>query len=144
MFVKQISVFIENRRGRLAEFTKVLGDAGIDLIALSVADTTDFGILRTIVTDTDRAINLLREAGYTVSITDVLAVSVPDTPGGLAQVIAHLSEGSISIEYLYSFVRNVDGQAIVIFRVDKLVPTYELLKSRGVTLLDQAQVRNLQ
>ena len=144
MFVKQISVFIENRRGRLAEFTKVLGEAGIDLIALSVADTTDFGILRAIVKDTDAAVEILKKAGYTVSITDVLAVAVKDRPGGLASVIGCLNDNGISIEYLYSLVRNFEGQAVVIFRVDKLVPTYELLKKEGVTLLDQSHIRAMQ
>ena len=97
MFVKQISVFIENRKGRLADFTKVLGDAGVDLVALSVADTTDFGILRAIVTDTEKGVKVLRDAGYTVNITDVLAVAVPDVPGGLAKVVGVLSEKNISI-----------------------------------------------
>lgn len=143
MFVKQISVFIENRRGRLADFTQVLGENGVDLIALSVADTTDFGILRAIVTDTDSAVEILKSAGYTISITDVLAVAVPDKPGGLAKVIRYLSDESISIEYMYSFVRNVDGKAVVIFRVDKLAATYEILKAKGVTLLDQSQVRTV-
>ncbi|MBE5760616.1 MAG: ACT domain-containing protein [Clostridiales bacterium] len=140
MFVKQISVFIENRKGRLADFTKVLGDAGVDLVALSVADTTDFGILRAIVTDTEKGVKVLRDAGYTVNITDVLAVAVPDVPGGLAKVVGVLSEKNISIEYLYSFVRNVNGCAIIIFRVDQPVQTADMLRENGITILNQEEI----
>ena len=105
MYVKQISVFIENAPGKLADFTRFLGEKGIDLVSLSIADTTDFGILRGIVTDYERAVRLIEEAGYTVCLTDVLAVQVPDRPGGLAEILTLLSESSIGIEYLYSFVR---------------------------------------
>ena len=87
MYVKQISVFIENTPGRLAHFTKLLGDNNIDLVSLSVADTTHFGILRGIVADYEKAVKLISDNGYTVKLTDVLAVSVPDHPGGLAEVL---------------------------------------------------------
>lgn len=91
MYVKQISVFIENTPGRLAHFTKLLGDNNIDLVSLSVADTTHFGILRGIVADYEKAVKLISDNGYTVKLTDVLAVSVPDHPGGLAEVLETLS-----------------------------------------------------
>jgi hypothetical protein len=120
MYVKQISVFIENTPGRLADFTRLLGEHQIDLVSLSIADTTHFGILRGIVADYERAEKIIGEAGYTVRLTDVLAASVPDQPGGLASVLKMLSENGISIEYLYSFVRNAGKNALIIFRVEEL------------------------
>lgn len=107
--VKQLSVFLENSKGRLASMTRALGDAGIDLLALSIADTTSFGILRAIVDDTDKAMAVLKEAGYTVNTTEVLAVLVPDSPGGLAGVLGLLNDAHVNVEYLYSFVRKAQG-----------------------------------
>ncbi len=143
MYVKQISVFIENTPGRLAGFTKLLGEHQIDLVSLSIADTTHFGILRGIVADYERAERLISEAGYTVRLTDVLAASVPDQPGGLAQVLGMLSESGISIEYLYSFVRNAGKNALIIFRVEELERAAQVLKDNGVRLLTQEEVRLL-
>jgi hypothetical protein len=140
MFVKQISVFIENRQGMLAEFTQKLGEAGLDLIALSIADTTNFGILRAIVADTERAFTVIREAGYAASLTDVLAVAVPDRPGGLSEVLTALHGAQISVEYLYSFVRNVQENAVIIFRVDEPERAMEVLRVKGVRLLSQEEV----
>ncbi len=143
MYVKQISVFIENTPGRLADFTKLLGENQIDLVSLSIADTTHFGILRGIVADYERAEKLISEAGYTVRLTDVLAASVPDVPGGLAKVLGMLSENGISIEYLYSFVRNAGKNALIIFRVEELDKAAQALKDNGVRLLTQEEVRLL-
>ena len=140
MFIKQISVFIENRHGRLEEFTTLLGENGIDLIALSIADTTNFGILRAIVADNERALGLVRDHGYTANLTEVLAVAVPDSPGGLAGVLTMLRDGSISIEYLYSFVRRVGKDAIIIFRVDQPDKAAALLQEKGVRLLSQEEI----
>ncbi len=140
MFIKQISVFIENRHGRLEEFTTLLGENGIDLIALSIADTTNFGILRAIVADNERALGLVRDHGYTANLTEVLAVAVPDSPGGLAGVLTMLRDGSISIEYLYSFVRRVGKDAIIIFRVDQPEKAAALLQEKGVRLLSQEEI----
>jgi hypothetical protein len=143
MYVKQISVFIENTPGRLADFTRLLGDNQIDLVSLSIADTTNFGILRGIVADYERAEKMISEAGYTVRLTDVLAASVPDVPGGLAKVLGMLSENGISIEYLYSFVRNAGKNALIIFRVEELDKAAQVLKDNGVRLLSQEEVRLL-
>ena len=140
MFVKQISVFIENRPGRLAEFTQMLGKAGIDLIALSIADTTNFGVLRAIVNDSEKAFKVIQDGGYTVNITEVLAVAVPDQPGGLGTVLKLLDDNSISVEYLYSFVRRVKDSAVVIFRVDRPEESAKLLTEKGVRLLTQEEV----
>jgi len=143
MCVKQISVFIENTPGKLAQFTRLLGENGLDLVSLSVADTTHFGILRGIVADYERAVELIAENGYTVKLTDVLAVAVPDRPGGLAEVLEKLAVNDIAVEYLYSFVRNADGYAFIIFRVDKLPEAVEVLINAGVKLLSQEEVRKL-
>ncbi len=140
MFVKQISVFIENRQGMLAEFTKTLGEAGLDLIALSIADTTNFGILRAILADTERAFTVIREAGYAASLTDVLAVAVPDKPGGLSEVLIALQDAQVSVEYLYSFVRNVQENAVIIFRVNEPEKAVDVLNAKGVRLLTQDEV----
>ncbi|MGD9560530.1 MAG: ACT domain-containing protein [Oscillospiraceae bacterium] len=140
MSVKQISVFLENRPGALEAFTQLLGQNDIDLIALSIADTTDFGILRAIVSDNERTLALVRQHGYTASLTDVLAVAVPDAPGGLAGALATLREGDVSIEYLYSFVRRVGQNAIIIFRVDKPRQAESLLGAKGIRLLSEDEI----
>ena len=133
MFIKQISVFIENRHGRLTEFTKLLGKNDIDLIALSIADTTNFGILRAIVSDNDKALKIS-------NLTEVLAVAVPDVPGGLDGVLQLLSDNDIFIEYLYSFVRRVGNDAIIIFRVDQPERCAQLLKDNGIRILEQNEI----
>ncbi|MGI6161688.1 MAG: ACT domain-containing protein [Christensenellales bacterium] len=140
MFVKQVSVFIENKKGRLAALTKLLSDNNIDLIALSIADTTNFGILRCIVNDTAAALDALRAAGFTASTTDVLAVEVPDKPGGLAEVLSIIDKADISVEYLYSFVRTQNDNALIIFRMEDTRGALEVLKKSGVTMLSQEQV----
>src|SRR6266581_5489302 len=99
MKVEQISVFIENKSGRLAEIARLLGEAGINIRALSLADTTDFGILRLIVNDAEKAKAVLKERGFTVSKTEVVAVEIPDRPGGLADLLQVLDEGGINVEY---------------------------------------------
>ncbi|MEA4898039.1 ACT domain-containing protein [Bacillota bacterium Meth-B3] len=143
MYVKQISVFLENSKGTLARMTRLLGEAGLDLIALSIADTEHYGILRCIVTDAAKAIAVLKEAGYTARLTDVLAVCVDDRPGGLADVLDALSSEAISVEYLYSFVRTTGNYALVIFHLSDIARGRELLLEKGVRLLDQDELRAL-
>ena len=143
MYIKQISVFIENTPGRLAEFTRLLGNEHIDLISLSIADTTSFGILRGLVVDYERAAKIIAEAGYTVRVTDVLAASVPDEPGGLAKVLAILSENGVSVEYLYSFIRNAGHNALIILRVEEIDKAAALLEAHGVKTLSQEDVTAL-
>ena len=143
MYVKQISVFLENSTGSLAELTRLLGEKGIDLIALSIAHTEHYGILRAIVSDTDKAVSELKNAGYTVKLTDVLAVSVPDKPGGLSVVLEALAEENIGVNYVYSFVRSSGSHALVIFRVTDLEAAERLFRAHNVTLLTQEQVREL-
>lgn len=140
MFVKQISVFIENRQGRLAEFSRLLAQNEIDLVAISVADTTNFGILRAVTGDYEKTAEILRGNGYTANLTDVLAVAVPDEPGGLAAVLQMLSDADISIEYLYSLVRRVGENAVIIFRVDAPGEAVKLFRTKGVKLLQQSDI----
>ncbi len=143
MFVKQISVFLENTKGSLARLTRLMSKNGIDLIALSIADTEQFGIMRCIVSDTDKCLRIMKEAGYVARLTDVLAVSVPDTPGGLTNVLALLNAADISVEYLYSFVRNSGSHALVIFRMNDNERAIRVLQEGDVTLLTQEEVRSL-
>jgi len=143
VFVKQISVFLENTRGSLFELTRVLADGKVDLIALSIADTENYGILRCIVSDTEKAVQLLRDDGYTVKVTDVLAVAVPDAPGGLHKVLSCFDENGISVEYLYSFVRRVDGKAHVIVRADDREAAAKVLRAAGAEMIGEEQVRSL-
>ncbi len=138
--VRQISVFVENKRGRLARITEVLGQAGIDLIALSIADTTNFGIMRCIVSDTDSTIKLLRDNGFTASTTEVIVAEVPDKPGGLASVLDTLDENGISVEYLYSFVRTHGRNALILFRVEEVAAASEALAMSGIKLLSEEDI----
>lgn len=117
MLVKQISVFLENKSGRLAEVTRTLGDNNIDISALSIADTTDFGILRLIVDKPEKAEEVLKAEGFTVSSTSVIAIRVQDKPGGLAQALGVLDKENIDIEYMYAFVSKTEDEALVILRV---------------------------
>lgn len=135
MLVKQISVFVENATGRLSTLTKALGEAGIDIIAISIADTVDFGILRCIVTDPDKAVDVLKKNGFTASITKVLAVEVDDAPGGLAKVLECLSEKRIGVDYVYSFIRARSDHALVLFKVDDTDKAIETLQEQNVPIL---------
>lgn len=127
MLVKQISVFLENKSGRLAEVTRVLGENGIDMIALSLADATDFGILRLIVNDPEKALLVLKECGFTVSSNDVISLNVEDVAGGLAKVLKILEDDNIGIEYMYAFVGK-SKEATVIIRVEDINLALKALK----------------
>ena len=132
MSIQQISVFLENRAGQLAEITKVLAGAGVDLRAISIAETADYGVLRMIVDEAPRAKNILLESGYIMSVTPVLAVAVPDAPGGVASVLELLAEGKIDIEYMYSLFTHVEGKAYIVFRVAEAEKFVALLASRDI------------
>jgi hypothetical protein len=132
MTIDQISVFVENEPGKLADVTKVLADADVDLRAMSIADTRDFGILRVIVNDAYGATNALKTAGYVVSLTKVLAVEIEDKPGGLADVLACLAKEAVSVEYLYAFVSRKAGNACVILRVEDTDRAVKVLVDAGV------------
>ncbi len=143
MKVEQISVFLENKAGRLAEVTHVLGREGINIRALSLADTTDFGILRLIVNDREKAKKALKEAGFTVGITQVIAVEVEDKPGGLAKILKLLADEGINVEYMYAFVERSSGNAVLIFKFEDLDRAIEILKGHGVKVIPGERVYSL-
>jgi hypothetical protein len=132
MLVKQISVFIENKAGRLADVATCLANEGIDTRALSLADTTNFGVLRLIVDQPEKALEVLKACNFAVSITDVISVLVPDVPGGLAEVLKIFNERNLDIEYMYAFIGKESGKAIVILRVDKPEEAMEKLKDTNI------------
>ncbi|MEN6315206.1 MAG: ACT domain-containing protein [Clostridiaceae bacterium] len=143
MVVKQISIFLENKSGRLAEVTKILGEKNIDISALSIADTTHFGILRLIVNKPETAEEVLKENGFTVSITSVIAIGVQDKPGGLAKALEVLDGKNIGIEYMYAFVSKKEDEALVILRVEDPDRAVEALKCSGISVLTSDQVYKL-
>ncbi|HOA41105.1 MAG: ACT domain-containing protein [Halanaerobiales bacterium] len=142
MLIKQISIFLENKSGRLAEVLNILGKNNIDLIAISISDTTDFGILRLIVNKPEEAEKVLQESGCTVNSTEVLAVSVEDKPGSLAEVLAVLARESIDIEYLYAVGKDTRG-AVVIVRVNDLDRAIKILTENKIELLSAERLYKL-
>jgi hypothetical protein len=135
MRVEQISIFLENKSGRLAEVTSVLAAAGVNIRALSLAETADFGILRLIVDKIDRAKQALKDNGFTIGKTEVVALEVPDRPGGLAEIVRILGAAEINVEYMYAFVQRSKDNAIVIFRFDELDKAIQVLTGAGVRIL---------
>lgn len=140
MFIKQISIFAENRSGSVKEITGVLRNADINIRALSIADTTDFGVVRLIVDKTAEAVEALKASELTVVKTDVIAVSVDDNPGAFHMALEALSEGNVSMEYAYAFVSPIGGGATVIMRCREQEKAIELLKAKGIKLLSQEDV----
>lgn len=134
--MEQISIFIENKSGRLAEVARLLGEAGVNVRALSLADTSDFGILRLIVNDREKAKQILKENGFTVSKTEVVAIEVPDRPGGLCEILQVLDKESINVEYMYAFVERCGENAVIIFRFDETEKAIQILLNRGFNVLD--------
>ena len=132
--VYQISVFLENRAGQLADISGVLAKNDVDLRAISIAETADYGILRMIVSDAHKAMTILMDHGYLLSMTPVLVVAVPDQPGGMAQVLAALAEGEIDIEYMYSLFTHTEGKAYIVFRVTETEKFVELMARHGIAL----------
>ena len=143
MSVKQISIFLENRGGRLADVTKVIGENGIDISALSIADTTDFGILRMILSDPVKAEQVLKENGYAVSISPVLAIAIDDSPGALSKVLQKLGEEGIEVEYIYAFIGKSDTRALVVLKVKDMDKAAGILTDMGVDVLKDEEVYKL-
>ena len=143
MTVQQISVFVENKPGQLAEFTKLLEEKHIDLRALSMAEAEDFGILRIIVDDTYNTVQTLKEAGYVCSITPVVAVEVEDKPGALVNVVNTLADGGVNLEYMYAFLTPKKEAAYVVFRVADSDAAVELLGNAGIKAISQEDMEKL-
>lgn len=143
MKVEQISIFLENKSGRLADVTGVLASAGINIRALSLADTADFGILRLIVNDTEKAKQVLKANGFTVGKTEVIAVEVPDRPGGLSEILDIIKGKEINVEYMYAFIQKSGDRAIIIFRFDELEKAIDTLQEAGISILKGEDVYSL-
>ena len=137
MSIKQISVFLENTTGRICEVTQTLANAGINLRAISIADTADFGILRLIVDKNEQAINALSAAGFTTRQTDVAAVEIDDKPGSLAALMEICQKSGINIEYLYASLEGKEGKAVVIFKLEDHESGFSVLEKNGLKLADR-------
>jgi hypothetical protein len=143
MYTKQVSVFLENRKGRLAEVTKLLNDEGINIRALSLADGSDFGILRLIVNDRARCLRVLKAHDFAAQETDVIAVEVEDKPGSLHRVVEALDREGINVEYMYAFFEQKGENAIVVFKIDDGARAVEALKKNGISVMPENMIQNL-
>ncbi len=140
MAIRQVSVFIENRKGALADPLRALSEAGIGLRALSIADTSDFGILRIITDDNTKAAFVLSEHGYVCSVTEVVAACADDKPGGLADLLTILSEQGVDVEYVYAFVAKTGNHAWVVMRVNDNAAAERILRASNITLVSEADI----
>ncbi|MBQ4050571.1 MAG: acetolactate synthase [Oscillospiraceae bacterium] len=143
MAVKQISVFVENKPGKLAELTNVLHQHEIDMRALSIAEAEDFGVVRIIVNDSYNTACVLKDAGYILSVTPVLAASIDDKPGALDAILDILGEADINLEYIYAFLGRVQGKAYMVMRVSDCEKAADVLTKKGIRLYDQTDLENL-
>ena len=132
MFLKQLSIFVENKPGRLEAIIDTLGKNNINIRALSIADTTDFGILRLIVDDVDRAKSVLKETGVISKRTDVVAVFLDDRSGGLAKVLSVLTAGGLNIEYMYAFLTKTEGKALMVLKADDEQKALDVLEANSI------------
>jgi hypothetical protein len=143
MFAEQISIFVENKEGRLAEVTAILRDAGVNIRALSLADTTDFGVLRLIVNDNEKAEKALKKEGFTVGMTKVMVVEVIDKPGGLNQILDPLSENEVNVEYMYAFSNPQCKNAVMVFRFDDYDKALKVLNEKNIRVVQREEIDRL-
>ena len=143
MAVKQISIFVENKEGRIKKAIDTLARAGINIRALSIADTTKYGILRLIVSDNEKAIEALEKDGFIVKENEVIVLAVPDEPNGLNSTLAIFDEKDINLEYLYAFVSSKVDEAIVAMRLENMEKAIEALKDSDAKILDENDIREL-
>lgn len=143
MAIKQLSVFVENKEGKLREITDILAKAGIDIRALSIADTSEFGILRLIVRDPHKAKALLEKNGFVATINDVVGVEINDRPGGLAEIVRLFAERDINMEYMYAFLTRTENKAYLVVRVDDASEVETLLESEKIRILTPADIDNM-
>jgi hypothetical protein len=138
--VQQLSLFLENQPGQIVKPCRLLASEGVNIRTLSVADTKQFGILRMIVSEWDRATQLLHAAGYVVNVTEVVAIEVPDEPGGLSRILEVLENSPVNVEYMYSFAFGRRDTAVMIFRFDLPDAAIELLQAAGISVVDSVEV----
>ena len=143
MSVKQISVFLENAKGRLAEVTRTLSREKINIRALSLADTADFGVLRIIVDNPDRALSILKAHGFVAQVTEVVAVEVEDRPGGLSRILEVLDQDNVNVEYMYAYVEKSRENAIVICRIDDRERALQILEKNGIATISAEALKAL-
>ena len=143
MQAEQISVFLENKTGRLAEVTGILAESKVNIRALALADTSDFGVLRLIVDDNMKAVKALKNRGFTVGRTDVVAVEVEDRPGGLHRLLDMLHKADINVEYMYAFVQHSGENAVMIFRFDNIDEAVKVLEKHNVKVINGSEVYTL-
>lgn len=140
MLIKQISVFVENKFGRVAKIIELLGENNINISALSIADTTDFGILRLIVDKSDEAVDILKSSGVMAKCTDVIAVAIEDQPGGLSSVLKIVSDAGIGIEYMYAFLGRKAGKALMVLKADNMDAAIKVLTEHNVEIVTQSEI----
>ena len=143
MKIKQLSVFLENKPGHMSAICKRLAEANISILTLSLADTQQFGILRLIVGDWERAMKLLQEAGCVVRIAEVVAIEIEDRPGGLADILSILEEANVNIEYMYAFTFHKADKAILVFRFENPDAAVQILQDKGVNMFDGVDLYNM-
>ena len=141
--VKQISVFVDNKPNQAAGAMRVIKENGINLRALSLADTADFGIVRFIANDTDKTVDILKAAGYAVNVTEVVAISIPDTPGQLSRVLDVLGNDNVNVEYLYSFLGTSDRAVSFVIRVDDNAQAADALNRNGIIQLTENDIAEM-
>lgn len=140
MKIHQLSLFLENKPGRLVEPCRILADAGINILTLSLADTQQFGILRLIVRDWQKAKAELEKAGFVVNITEVVATEVADRPGGLAGILEIIEDGGVNIEYMYAFTFRNEDRAVLVFRFNNPDAAIELLRTKGINVVGSVEL----
>ena len=139
--IKQLSLFVENRPGRMAKVSKTLSDAGVNIRAMTIAEAGDFGVIRMVVDDPENGYKVLHDNGFTVSTTDVLAVEMKDTPGGLYEIVNTLGENNINVDYAYAFVTAKAQKAMLILRVDNIVKARQALSAKGVKIATKEEIQ---
>jgi hypothetical protein len=143
MYTKQVSIFLENRKGRLAEVTKLLTDEQINIRALSMADMADFGVLRLIVNDRERCVQVLKAHDFAVQVTDVIAAEIDDKPGGLHRIIDALDRDNLNIEYMYAFFEKNSDNAIVVLKINDAARAVDVMKKNEISVLQDNVIQDL-
>ena len=141
--IKQISLFVENKPGRMAKVSKTLSDAGVNIRALTVAEAGDFGVIRMVVDDPEKGYQVLHDNGFTVSETEVLAVEMKDIPGGLYEIVNTLGESDVNVDYAYAFVTTKAERAMLIIRVDNLEKARQVLTGAGIKLATKDEIQKI-